>query len=201
MNAATEHAVIKNIGAIAVCLMFLVIGIVLHHEHQVVAYLNIVFGGTGAVVLLIQLFVTVRNKYFPKPLTVKFPASIEIKQVSPSDDEVESWLRVFENDSSQFNALHGVDATQVDDPEYPWYVYFGAGEFIREEPFESLLAEAIAQALTRVEGVESAFREDTEKLIITGSPSGYDLVYEISAAIDAFMIAHELDWLKHLNKT
>ena len=195
MNQQTSN--LKTLSAIAVCIIFVVIGIALREEHKVMAYLSIGFWGLGIIFLTIQLITNIRSKYFPKEIKVNFPESIDIKQCDPSDEEiVEEWFRDFAKCSDQYEYLHGVSAYRVDDKEFPWYVYFSAGSEIREEPFASKLYKVVYDAILKVEGVAEAFHEDREKFVVTGSPRGYDLIYSVSAAIDEYMIAHEWDWLK-----
>ena len=194
MNPQTDN--FKIIGAIIVCSILVFIGILFREQHKVMSYLNIGFFGIGIIALTIQLLTNLRSMSFSDERDVKFPTQIEIEQVTPSDNEIlEEWLRVSVKDFDRGLDLHGVYASKVDDAEFPWYVSFGAGEFIREEPFASTLYEAVGNAIEKVEGVRKTYHEDTEKFIVAGSPSGYDLVYSVSDAIDNYMINHKLNWL------
>jgi len=115
----------------------------------------------------------------------EFPEEIKIERVEPSDNEIlEEWVRVLHKNHLQF---HSVNAIRVKDEEFPWYLCFGAGEFIREEPFVGYLNNAISNALLNVEGVNAAYHEDTEKYVIAGAPSGEELVLSASKAIDKFI--------------
>lgn len=130
--------------------------------------------------------------FFKKKKVPLFPEGVDVQQKESIDSEVlESWVRICHKNHAQF---HSVDAVRVDDEEFPWYVYFSAGEFIREEPYVSILNNAIARSLSSVEGVEEAFHEDTEKYVISGSPQGEDLVRTVSEAIDLFMEENLEKW-------
>ncbi len=135
---------------------------------------------------------------FRREKVAQFPEEVSVESVVPADEEIlEEWIRNLHKAHSQF---HSVNAIRVDDQNFPWYVYFGAGEFIREEPFVNDLNESIVKALLNVERVTQAFHEDTEKYVISGNPSGEDLVRQVSEAIDQFIKSNLENWENAVRK-
>jgi len=137
------------------------------------------------------MFNIFKNKKVPE-----FPLEIEIQEYDSNEPEVlESWTRRCHKNHVQF---HSVDAVLLKDEEYPWELYFGAGEFIREEPYVNDLNMEVYNAILSVKGVESAYHEDTEKYVITGSPSGKNLVRTVSEAIDKYIRKNITQWKESL---
>lgn len=129
---------------------------------------------------------------FKKKVLSEFPETIEVESVAPGDEEVlEEWVRVLDKNHVQF---HSVYAYKLLDEEFSWYVIFGAAEFIRESPFVEQLNESVYRAIMRVDGVDSAFHEDTEKYVISGSPSGKALVHSVSTEVDMFIKENLAAW-------
>ena len=123
-----------------------------------------------------------------------FPSDIRVSKVEPEDDEI---LEVWQRDlDAHLLAFHSVDAVRWKDWNTPWQITFGIGEFIREEPFQTTLDEAIYNALMAVSGVKEAYREDWEVYVVSGEPSGRELVEEVSKAIDGFVAKHIDEWEK-----
>jgi len=131
--------------------------------------------------------------FFKKKKVPKFPSEVIVMQITPQDGEVlEEWTRVCDKEHREF---HSIDLIKIDDEDFPWYLYFSAGEFIREEPFVSELSEVIYTAIKGVEGVGDAFHEDREKFVISGSEiSAKTLVYQVAAAVDKFMRENLHKW-------
>ena len=123
----------------------------------------------------------------------EFPTEIIVEQVTPQDGEIlEEWSRICHQRHKQF---HAIDVIKIDDGEFPWYLYFSAGEFIREEPFVNELSRVIYEAIERVEGVKDVFHEDTEKFVIAGENiSPKELIYQVSTVIDKFMRENLHKW-------
>ena len=146
-----------------------------------------------------KLGLKLREKLISKPKE-KFPNEIKIEQFEPSDDEViEEWNRKCEQ---HLRDIHGVNALKLkDNGDYPWVIYFGAGEFIREEPFFTKMNDAIYEALTSLENVNEVHAEDREKYIVSGNPSGHELVKVVSEAIDNFAKSYIDEWKEYCKQT
>ncbi|ARC58514.1 hypothetical protein AS850_15610 [Frondihabitans sp. 762G35] len=95
------------------------------------------------------------------------------------DDEVEQeWIRDGED-------YEGVAALKIrGEKEWPWQVAVAAAEFVREEPLEDDLADAVTSALRAVRGVVEVEHEDREVWIVSGRPRGKALVVAAAAAVD-----------------
>ena len=92
---------------------------------------------------------------------------------SEDEEELEVWgIREGSDDD--------VIAVLTDRQEWPWSVFVAVAEFVREEPLETELAEAVAEALGTVPGVTDVVHEDREVWVVDGTPRGSDLV----AAVD-----------------
>jgi hypothetical protein len=136
--------------------------------------------------------------FFKKERVPEFPEGINVEKIEPADEEIlEEWARILHKNHMQF---HSVDAIRVADKAFPFYLSFGAGEFIREMPFVEALNEAIYDAIMSVSGVETAFHEDTETYVITGTPNGEALVYEVAKAIDQYIKGNIDQWDKAARK-
>ena len=78
--------------------------------------------------------------------------TIEIKQTPPLDEEIlEQWVRVTDDEE-----IHGVCATRSANEGWPWQVSIYVAEFIRDEPLQSELHEAVSFALSEAPGVAEA---------------------------------------------
>ena len=103
------------------------------------------------------------------------------------DDEcdpevIEIWERVgSERDLQLVDAVHSYDL------DWPWYVGASVMEFIRVEPLESTLRQAMNAALLAVPGVEAVARKDREEWYVIGSPTGRELVLAAAGVVDAFL--------------
>ena len=107
---------------------------------------------------------------------------IQVERVEPADEEIlEEWSRVTDEPE-----LLGVGAVRMSDDEWPWQVEVSVMEFIRTEPLESELGEAVTRALTAVPGVVEAVHEDREAWIIKGNADGPALVRAAAAVVDGF---------------
>ena len=109
-------------------------------------------------------------------------SDINVEKIEPADDEIlEEWRRVtVETD------LLGVGAVRLADGEWPWQVLVSVMEFIRDEPLESELVEAVSAALAAVPGVREAAQEDRETWVIQGDADGPSLVRAAAAVVDRF---------------
>src|ERR1043166_2765715 len=90
---------------------------------------------------------------------------VEVTQLTPEDAELlEEWIRVTDE-----RDLFGVCATRSRDGEWPWRVSIFAAEFIRKEPLQSQLCDAITRALSGTPGASRAVQEDREVWLVQGS--------------------------------
>ncbi|MBL8733967.1 MAG: hypothetical protein JNN13_16465 [Planctomycetes bacterium] len=107
---------------------------------------------------------------------------IKIEQVEPEDQEIiEEWVR-----KTDEGDLLGVGSSRSSDPDWPWQVFVSVMEFIREDPLESELADAVTAALARVPGVAEAHQVDREAWAIKGQASGYALTSAAARVVDQF---------------
>ena len=95
-------------------------------------------------------------------------------------DGLEAWQRLTEEPD-----VRGVEAIRLDDAEWPWIVSVWVMEFVREDPLESELRDAMLAALRRVEGAAAVAEEDREVWIVAGTPSGEALVRAAAEVVDA----------------
>jgi hypothetical protein len=94
----------------------------------------------------------------------------------------QAWSRGAEWADDQITA---VDALRLrGEKEWPWQVIVPVMEFIREEPLESALTDAITRALNGVRGVREAAQEDREVWVIAGRARGKALVAAVAAVLD-----------------
>lgn len=104
---------------------------------------------------------------------------IKVEQVESEDDEaLEQWVRVTEEQH-----ILGVCAERSDG-KWPWRVEIFVAEYIREEPLQSELHNAITAALKRVPGVNKAVQEDREVWVVKGKVAGDALVRACSTALN-----------------
>ncbi|MEM8594821.1 MAG: hypothetical protein AAGF06_08440, partial [Pseudomonadota bacterium] len=75
------------------------------------------------------------------------------------------------------------DEDENEDDDFEWGVYVSVAEFIREEPFESRFRSMIHEAISGVEGVESAYEQDRELWGLEGDPSGEALVHAVLSVL------------------
>lgn len=115
------------------------------------------------------------------------------KQVERFDGEKTiSWV-VDEED--EVRAVHVIRSD--DDEEWPWQIEVGAGEFVRTEPLETELIEAVDAAIRGVRGVTDVIHEDREVWMIAGRPRGRALARAVSDRLAPLVprIEAELDSL------
>ena len=101
------------------------------------------------------------------------------------DDECDA-LECWERDGDEPD-LRLVDATRVDHYDWPWRVGAAVMEFIRVEPLESELDQAMTAALLGVLGVAAVARQDREVWTVAGSPSGEELVRAAASVVDRYL--------------
>jgi len=102
---------------------------------------------------------------------------VAVQQVQPLDSAIhEEWLRVTKEQD-----LLGVGASKLDTST--WQVFINVAEFIRTEPLQSELFDAVTDALVQTDGVETAFQEDREVWIVKGEVSGESLIQSCAAAL------------------
>lgn len=100
------------------------------------------------------------------------------------DDEVDGlqeWVRETDDDD-----LRGVGALQMRpaNDRWSWQVFVAVAEFLREEPLEGELRAAVGTAIRSVAGVTEVAEEDREVWILSGDPSGDELVRSVGEAVD-----------------
>jgi len=96
-------------------------------------------------------------------------------------DGVQEWVRHTDDDD-----IRGVCALQRHrEGRWSWQVDVWVAEFVRDEPLESELRLAVAAAIRSVDGVTEVAEEDREVWVLSGSPSGEDLVRAVSEVVDA----------------
>jgi hypothetical protein len=104
-----------------------------------------------------------------------------VHSVVPSDDELaEEWLR--ESDDPDIRFV-GATKSRADGE---WQLTATAMCFVRKEPLESDLRQAMASALGEVPGVSGVWEEDREIWHVDGNPNGGDLTRAAAQVIDAF---------------
>jgi hypothetical protein len=74
------------------------------------------------------------------------------------------------------------------DGPWQWQVVVSVMEFIREDPLEADLREAMAAALRAVPGVVRVSEEDREVWIVDGSPAGEQLTEAAARVVDQFAV-------------
>jgi len=106
-----------------------------------------------------------------------------IRDREQEEDEISrAWIRGHEWDD---NEITGVDALRLKgEKEWPWQVIIPVAEFIREEPLESELFNAITVTLNSVRGVREAAQEDREVWVVSGRVSGRALVAAVAPVLD-----------------
>lgn len=106
--------------------------------------------------------------------------NIRIEQIDPENKELrEEWVRVTEEKD-----ILGVCATRTSHSDWPWQVSIYVAEFVRSEPLQSELFDAITAALNGVPGVTRAAQEDREVWAVKGNVAGDALVRACSVALD-----------------
>jgi hypothetical protein len=103
------------------------------------------------------------------------------EKVPAQDDEVaEEWIR-----RTSETDVRGIGATKWrGSSEWPWRVTVSAAEFVREDPLERVMRDAIDAALRGVPGVRNVAEEDREVWLVAGDPTGDALVRAAGEAID-----------------
>lgn len=82
-----------------------------------------------------------------------------------------------------FAALFVIASKWKEDSEYPWGVGVAVADLVREPSAEKILSAAIHQALMKTVGVVDVQREDADSWIVSGEPSGHDLVANEGKAV------------------
>ena len=104
-----------------------------------------------------------------------------VVQLSGDDvDGVQEWVRETDDDD-----VRGVGALQRGvGGRWSWQVFVSMAEFLREEPLEGEMRAAVDQAIRSVVGVTEVAEEDREVWILSGDPSGEELVRSVGEAVD-----------------
>lgn len=80
--------------------------------------------------------------------------------------------------------LLGVEVSRLEAAEPIWQIFIRAAEFVRKDPLESRLENAITIALKKVKGVKTVARQDRDVWLVHGNARGEDLVTGCSIALD-----------------
>jgi hypothetical protein len=97
-------------------------------------------------------------------------------------DGAEGWERLTDEPE-----VRGVEATRHDvDSGWTWSVGVSVMEFIREDPLESEIRNAMLAALVAVPRATAVAEEDREVWIVAGDPSGDALVRAAADVVDTF---------------
>ena len=101
---------------------------------------------------------------------------VDPMDVSQSEDG--EWLWGQDDDLLMVGAL-----APEDDEDDGWQVTLSCLEFVRAEPLESRLRDAVEAALAAVDGVEEVHEEDREVFLVIGSPDGRALVAAVATVM------------------
>jgi hypothetical protein len=94
-------------------------------------------------------------------------------------DGLQEWVRETDDD------VRGVGALQREARgRWTWQVFVSVAEFLREEPLEGEMRAAVDHAIRSVAGVTEVAEEDREVWILSGEPSGEELVRSVGEAVD-----------------
>ena len=104
-----------------------------------------------------------------------------IRDREQEDEETSQvWTR-----GAEWDETTAVDALRLrGEKEWPWQVVIPVAEFIREQPLETELWEAVTSALRGVRGVREAAQEDREVWVVSGRARGRSLVAAVGNALD-----------------
>ena len=104
----------------------------------------------------------------------------QVRRVPDSElDGEEAWLRVTGDPD-----VRGVEAVRLADGDRPWQVIAFVAEFLRVDPLEDELGQAMPEALLAVPGVTAVVEDDREAWIVSGEPSGEALVVAAAGVVD-----------------
>ena len=139
--------------------------------------LNIAFGLFGFVAISIGIL---RGPSQSSHFHTRIPSDIIVQRIPPADEEIEEvWLH-----SSPTQPLLSVEATKEKEvSEYRWRIEVHLAEFTRDPGSDQILAPATYEALKNTANVLEVQREDTEAWIVSGNPSGRELVENVGAAL------------------
>ena len=145
----------------------------------VVGTLCLAFGLTGLVAITIGMMRGPAQKSGFRFHT-RIPPDIEVRCVPPDDEEIEEQWEHY----SPTQPLLSVDATKSkESSEYRWQVGVYLAEFARDPGSEQILDPAIYEALKNTAKVLDVRREDAEVWVVSGEPSGRELVVNAGAAL------------------
>lgn len=108
----------------------------------------------------------------------------EVQHIPPDGNrDYEQWQRL--TDDPGIRGVEVIHRLKTDGP-WQWSVTVWVMEFIREDPLETEIREAIAAELRAVPGVERVSEEDREVWVVDGSPSGEELTRAAAKVVDRF---------------
>jgi len=87
----------------------------------------------------------------------------------------------------------GVSNRQRADGTVEWGVWVAAGEFVREEPYETQLVVGLDKAWRAGNGVLDVCREDREVWIVRGDADGRELTRVAGVVVDAVVESRQMD--------
>ena len=107
----------------------------------------------------------------------------DVVRIAPPYDRdgTEGWTRA-EHEPD----IGGVDVFRYDIDGGSWQVVVQVMEFVRQDPLEGRLREAILAALRAIPGVIEAEGEDRESWVVSGEPAPQELVRAVARVVDSF---------------
>lgn len=87
------------------------------------------------------------------------------------------------NEADDMDIL-GVEVVPLDEESGEWQVTVYAMEMVREEPLESTLRSAIADALEALPDVDEQFEQDREVWVVVGQASGRSIAEAVAAVVE-----------------
>lgn len=144
-----------------------------------VGALTLAFGLFGVVVIAIGM-VRGSTQQPRFRFHTRIPPDIQVRCIPPADEEIEEQWEHY----SPTQPLLSIDATKSKEAsEYRWQVGVYLAEFARDLESEPILVPAIYEALKNTAKVVDVRREDTEVWVVSGEPSGRELVVNAGAAV------------------
>jgi len=150
---------------------------------RIIGWLVTLFFGLGTIAIFFRMLWPL-SAQSRSQFHSSVPDDIRIEQLSPEDEEIEeAWEH-----SSATQPLLSVDACKWKKLEhYQWHVSVYLAEFARDPRAVKILDPAIFEALKNTRNVVDVQRMDTEVWIVSGDPSGRDLVANAGAALAKFI--------------
>jgi hypothetical protein len=104
----------------------------------------------------------------------------EFERSHDADDGVTEWYRTTDEQE-----IRGVSVSHEPEVPWPWSIGIAAAEFVREEPYETVLRDTVVAAVRSVPGITEVAEEDREVWLAKGDGvDGETLARAVAAAID-----------------